>query len=186
TMYHSLSEPIHEPTLGDRKIFYCGINWERLGRKKGRHQDLLDRLDPTGNLRIFGPRVFQGVNVWEGYKSYEGSIPFDGVSLLKEINRAGIALVLSSDAHKESELMSNRLFESLAGGAFIICDENPFAKRFFGDCLLYFDASLPTEKAFAAIMEHVQWIKSNSEDALKMARRAQAIFLEKFSLDRSL
>ncbi len=26
TMYHSLSEPILEPTLGDHKIFYAGIN----------------------------------------------------------------------------------------------------------------------------------------------------------------
>ena len=186
TMYHSLSEPIHEPTLGARKIFYAGINWERLGKKKGRHQDILRMLDPTGNLRIFGPRVFQGVNVWEGYKSYEGPIPFDGVSIMKEINQAGIALVLSSDAHKESELMSNRLFESLAGGAFIICDENPFARRFFGDCLLYIDASAPTEEVFDAVLKHVEWIKANPDDALKMARKAQRIFLERFSLDRSL
>ena len=186
TMYHSLSEPILEPTLGDRKIFYAGINWERLGKKKGRHQELLNLLDATGSIRIFGPKIFQGVDVWEGYKSYSGAIPFDGISLIREINRAGIALALSSDAHKDSELMSNRLFESLAGGAVIICDENPFAKRHFGDTLLYIDASAPTDEVFAAVQKHVKWINDNPEQAMKMARDAQAIFRERFSLDKSL
>jgi len=186
TMYHSLSEPILEPTLGDRKIFYAGINWERLGKKKGRHQELLKLLDTTSSLRIFGPKIFQGVDVWEGYQSYSGSIPFDGVSLIREINRSGIALVLSSDAHKDSELMSNRLFESLAGGAVVICDENPFAKRHFGNTLLYIDASAPTDEVFAAVQKRVKWINENPGPAMAMARDAQAIFRERFSLDRSL
>ncbi len=186
TMYHSLSEPILEPTLGERKIFYAGVNWERLGKKKGRHQDLLNLLDPTGDLRIFGPRIFQGVNVWEGYKSYAGPIPFDGVSILTEINRCGIALVLSSDAHKQSELMSNRLFESLAAGAFIICDENAFARRYFGDKLLYIDATLPTSEVFETVNRHVRWVKDNAAEALAMSRDAQVIFRQRFSLDKSL
>jgi hypothetical protein len=186
TMYHSLSEPIFEPSLGDRKIFYVGINWEKLGKGPGRHQELLNRLDPTGNLRIYGPRIFQGVNVWDGFQSYEGPIPFDGASIIKEINRCGISLVLSSDAHKESELMSNRLFESLAAGALIICDENPFAKRYFGDELLYIDARLPTDRVLADVMRHVKWVKENPDEALGMARRAQAIFRDRFSLDKTL
>ncbi len=186
TLYHSLSEPIHEPTLGDRKIFYAGVNWERLGKKKGRHQELLNLLDPTGDLRIFGPRIFQGVNVWEGYQSYSGPIPFDGVSILSEINKSGIALVLSSDAHKQSELMSNRLFEGLAGGAFIICDENPFARRHFGETLLYIDARQPTDDVCKTVLRHVQWIKEHPEQALAMAREAQAIFRRQFSLDQSV
>jgi hypothetical protein len=186
TMYHSLSEPIYEPTLGDRKIFYAGINWERLGKKKGRHQELLKMLDPTGVLRIHGPKIFQEVDVWEGYQSYAGPIPFDGVSIIQQINRAGIALVFSSDAHKQSELMSNRLFESLAGGALIICDENAFARRHFGDTILYVNASLPVEKVFAAVLKHVDWVQDHPDQALSMARQAQAIFRETFSLDRSL
>lgn len=186
TMYHSLSEPIYEPTLGDRRIFYAGINWERLGKNKGRHQDLLRMLDPTGKVRIHGPVIFQGVNVWEGYKSYGGEIPFDGISIIREINRSGIALVLSSDAHKHSELMSNRLFESLVGGALVICDENPFARRHFGSTILYIDSALPTNQVFAAVMAHMQWIDSHPDKALDMARKAQEIFRQKFSLDKSL
>jgi hypothetical protein len=69
SMFHSLSEPIMKPKLGEMKIFYCGINWERLSKPKGRHHEFLARLDTTGMLKIYGPDIFLGVNVWEGYKS---------------------------------------------------------------------------------------------------------------------
>jgi len=186
TMYHSLSEPIFEPAIGHGKVFYAGINWDKLGKKKGRHQDLLLLLDKAGIMRIHGPRIFNNVNVWDGYKCYVGPVPFDGVSMIKAISEAGIALVFSSDAHKESELMSNRLFESLAAGAVIICDDNPFAKKFFGDTLLYVDASDSIESVAKQISAHHAWIHKNPEAALKMALDAQAIFKEKFMLDRSL
>ena len=184
-MYHSLSEPILEPSLGDRTIFYAGINWERMGKQKGRYQDLLDRLDSTA-LSIYGPKVFLGIDVWKGYKSYRGPIPFDGVTILREINRCGIAFVFSSDAHKDSELMSNRLFESLAAGAFVICDENPFAYRYFQDTLLYVETRRPTEQVFEAVMKHVQWVRSHPVEAMDMIRAAQRIFREKFLLTTSL
>jgi hypothetical protein len=78
TMYHSLSEPIFEPTLGQRKVFYAGINWDKMGKKKGRHQELLQLLDKADVMRIHGPRIFNNLNVWEGYQCYVGPVPFDG------------------------------------------------------------------------------------------------------------
>ena len=185
-MYHSLSEPILKPTLGDHKLFYSGINWERLGRGKSRHQEILDNLDETSHLRIYGPRILRGTRVWEGYKSYQGPLSFDGVTSIREINRAGISLVLSSEAHKESGLMSNRLFEGLAGGAVIICDENPFAKIHFGDTLLYIDLKSGASEATEQILKHLDWIKANPMLALEMANKAQAIFEERFRLDIAL
>ena len=185
-LYHSLSEPILEPALGHGKVFYAGINWDKLGKKKGRHQDLLLLLDKAGILRIHGPRIFNNVNVWEGYNCYVGPIPFDGVSMIQAISEAGIALVFSSDAHKESELMSNRLFESLAAGAIIICDDNPFARRYLGDTLLYVDTTESLENVAKQIITHHTWIQAHPKEALQMARAAQAIFKERFTLDRSL
>src|SRR5581483_1420229 len=122
----------------------------------------------------------------EGYKCYVGPVPFDGVSMIKAISEAGIALVFSSDAHKESELMSNRLFESLAAGAVIICDENPFARRHFGDTLFYVDGTDSLENVYQQIIAHHDWIRAHPQQALDMARKAQSIFREKFTLDRSL
>ena len=185
-LYHSVAEIVHKPSLGDQKLFYAGINWDALRGGVSRHQELLQRLDKTGNLCIFGPAIFQGVKVWDGYISYVREIPFDGVSMIDEISKAGIALVLSSQAHKDAELMSNRLFESIAAGAFIICDENIFAKKFFGNCLLYIDSRCSVEEIFNTIEYHLAWIKANPEKALLMVIEAQRIFQEKFALKKSL
>ena len=185
-LYHSLSEPIFPPTTGDGKLFYAGINWERLGKKPQRHGDLLRLLDKTGDLRIYGPKLFKEVDVWSGFDSYKGPIPFDGVSIIRTIHRAGISLVLSSEAHRESELMSSRLFESLAAGAVVICDDHPFARRFFGDTLLYIDTTMGGEEAYAQVQSHLEWIRSEPEKARALAKEAQDIFRNELALDRCL
>lgn len=185
-LYHSVGDIVHPPSLGGKKLFYAGINWEALGGGTSRHQELLKRLDTTGNLRIFGPTRFQGVKVWDGYESYVREIPFDGITMIDEISKAGISLVLSSQAHKESELMSNRLFESVAAGALVICDENNFAKKFFGDSLLYIDGRCTVDKIHEDIDKHLSFVKENSSKALAMVEKAQSIFRQKFSLQKNL
>ncbi|KAI3598613.1 hypothetical protein D8I24_5559 [Cupriavidus necator H850] len=185
-LYHSIADVVYPPSLGDQKLFYIGINWEAINGGKSRHQDVLKRLDQTGLMRIYGPSIFQGVRVWEGYKSYVREIPFDGISMLQEISKAGIALVLSSQAHRNAELMSNRLFESVAAGALVICDENKFASRFFGDSLLYIDSRCSGDKIFEDIQNHLAWAKANPQQALAKIAKAQRIFREKFSLTRNI
>lgn len=185
-LYHSTAEIIHTPSLGEGKLFYAGINWEAISGGKSRHQEVLKRLDKMGFLRIYGPSIFQGVKVWAGYESYVEEIPFDGFSMIDEISKAGIALVLSSQAHKESELMSNRLFESVAAGALVICDENPFAKKFFGDSLLYIDSRSPVEQILSDIVSHLEWAQKNPTQAMAMITKAQDIFQKRFTLIRNL
>ncbi|PPD05141.1 MAG: hypothetical protein CTY29_02450 [Methylobacter sp.] len=185
-LYHSLADIVHLPSLGDQKLFYAGINWDALRGGVSRHQELLKRLDGTGRLRIYGPKHFQGVEVWKGYQSYVREIPFDGVSMLNEINQAGVALVLSSQAHKDSELMSNRLFESVAAGALVICDENNFAKKFFGDALLYIDSRCDVDEIYRDIETHLDWVTQYPDQALAMIAKAQALFKERFALTKSL
>lgn len=185
-LYHSTADVVYSPSLGGRKLFYAGINWEAISGGKLRHQEVLKRLDKTGLLCIYGPTVFQGVKVWAGYDSYIKEVPFDGTSMIDEINKAGISLVLSSQAHKDSELMSNRLFESIAAGALVICDENEFAKKFFGNSLLYIDTRSSVEEIYRDIMRHLDWVQSNPSLALEMIEKAQKIFCGRFTLTRSL
>lgn len=185
-LYHSTADVIHSPSLGDLKLFYAGINWEAISGGKSRHQEVLKSLDKTGLIRIYGPTIFQGVQVWAGYDSYVREVPFDGVSMIDEISKAGVALVLSSQAHKDSSLMSNRLFESVAAGALIICDENPFAKQHFGDSLLYIDSRSPVEQIVADITRHLDWARVHPELALAMITKAQHIFRQKFTLIQNL
>lgn len=185
-LYHSLGDVVHKPGLGQNKLFYAGINWEALGKGGGRHQQLLKILDATGELRIYGPEIFLGVKVWDGYVGYVREIPFDGISMIDEISKVGIALALSSEAHKESELMSSRLFESIAAGALVVCDENPFAKRMFGDCLLFIDCRKPPEEVAASILSHLEWARANPERAIAMISRSQDLLSEKFCLNVNL
>lgn len=185
-LYHSTAAIVHPPSLGDGKLLYVGINWEAISGGKSRHQEVLKILDKSGLLRIFGPHIFQGVQVWAGYDSYVREVPFDGTSLINEISKAGAALVLSSQSHKEAALMSNRLFESIAAGALVICDENPFAKKFFGDSLLYIDSRSSPEEMVTDIKRHLAWAQTHSVQALGMIEKAQAIFREKFNLTKNL
>ena len=186
-LFHSLSTPICRPSLGKQKLFYIGINWEKLGNGEGRYQDLLKSLDKSGDIVIYGPEVFQGVKVWEGFKSYAGSLPFDGESVIRAIDKTGITLVLSSEAHKESELMSNRLFEGLAAGSVIIADENKFARKHLGDTLLYIKTEgLTPQEITSQVKEHLKWIDGNQDKAITMARKAQQIFKEKFDMALSI
>lgn len=185
-LFHSTAGVAYQAGLGDEKLIYIGINWEAMGGGKSRHQDVLKALDLTGDLRIYGPKVFQGVKVWAGYESYVNEIPFDGVSVLKEISKCGIALVLSSAAHKASGIMSNRLFESIAAGALVICDENPWAVKHFEDSLLYIDTRCSVDETVIQIKNHLNWAKQNKELALRKVQRAQEIFSSKFSLIQNL
>ncbi len=184
--YPTLSGPILEPTLGDQRLFYAGMNWEKSANRPGRHDGLLGLLDEGKDLRIYGPKIYGGVEVWKGFKNYVGPIPFDGVSVVRLINQAGISLVLSSQAHSQSEMMSSRIFESSAAGAVIICNENPFARRHFGDSLLYIDTTLPAKETYRQVQSNLAWIKSEPAKALEMAKKAQGIFRENFRLDTCL
>jgi hypothetical protein len=175
------------PNLDDPRLFYCGINWEKCTAKRGRHHDLFKTLDELGMMRIYGPKVFQGVRPWDGYKSYEGEIPFDGgVSMVKAINNCGISLVLSSDSHRVAEAATNRLYESLAAGAVIISDDNEFVKREFGDSVLYIEYSREYEFMKDQILGHLKWINDNKQVALQKAKVAQQIFTKKFCLRKQM
>lgn len=171
----------------DLRLFYSGINWERISNSKGRHHDLFKALDDENLTRIYGPEKFFDAVPWEGFQTYAGSLPFDGLSAIKAINECGVSLVLSSNTHREAEAATNRLYESCAAGAVLICDDNPFVIRQFGDSVLYihYDEN-DHKKNLDQIKSHLKWIKENSELALELARRSQAIYVEKFHLDKVL
>ena len=179
-----------EPKLETPKMFYCGMNWERVVHNSNRHEGLFKLLDETGKVKFFGPEIVEawgGIRPWEGYKCYQYSIPFDGFSILKEINDCGICLVLSSDIHRRAGSATNRTYEACAAGAVIISDDNPFMLKYFGDAALFIQYNKNDPKdTFRQLMEKYQWIVEHKEDALKLAKRAQQIFAERFVVDRQL
>lgn len=178
------------PRLENPKMFYCGMNWERVVHHSKRHEGLFKLLDNTGKVRFFGPdkvEAWGGICPWEGYKCYQHPIPFDGFSILKEINDCGICLVLSSDIHRRAGAVTNRAYEACAAGAVIISDDNPFMLKHFKDAALFirYNKNDP-EDTFNQLMDKYEWIISHKDEALSLAKRAQEVFVEKFALDAQL
>lgn len=179
-----------EPKLENPKMFYCGMNWDKLVNSENRHEGLFKLLDATGKIKFFGPDVMKnwgGLRPWEGYKCYQYPIPWDGFAILEEINECGICLVISSDIHRRAGAVTNRAYEACAAGAVMISDNNEFMKEHFSGAALfiYYNRKDP-EDTFRQIMEKYEWIATHKEEALKLVKNAQKIFKEKFALDKQL
>ena len=178
------------PNLDKPLMFYCGMNWEKVVHGTNRHEGLFKLLDNTGKVRFYGPEQVEawgGLRPWDGYRCYQYSIPFDGFSILKEINHCGICLVLSSDIHRRAGAATNRTYEACAAGAVMISDDNPFMLEYFKDAALFivYNKNDP-EDTFRQIMEKYEWVLAHPKESLELAKRAQKIFEEKFSLDIQL
>jgi len=179
-----------KPNLNHPLMFYCGMNWEKVVHHTNRHEGLFKLLDKTGKVNFYGPdsvKAWGGLRPWDGYACYKGPIPFDGRSILKEVNRCGICLVLSSDIHRRAGAATNRVYEACTAGAVIISDENEFMLRWFKDAALFIDYNKNDPKdTFRQIMEKYDWIVQHKEEALALAKKAQDIFRKNFALDKQL
>ena len=170
--------------LETRKLFYTGINFERQ-LSAMRYGELLGELDKTGQLDIYGPtKVYSRRNLWAGFKSYKGEIPFDGKSIIEKISQAGVCLALNSPMHSDAGGVSNRTYEGAAAGAVIISDDNEFVRRYFGDSVFYIDRDLSEKEASERIMEILRWVNGHPDEAYDMACRSQQAFLEHLTLDK--
>lgn len=172
------------------KVFYIGVNWEKVSQKeetKERHQGLFEILDQSKQFDFYGIKKLYGVELWQGISSYQGELPFDGgKSIIEKSAECGITLVLSSEQHKKSELVSTRIFQACKAGAIIISDRNPFIEKQFGDAVYYFDDQGGPDEVANNILEQVTLIQSKPKLAFQRAKEAQSIFLKNFSLENEL
>ena len=128
------------PNLDNPMMFYCGINWDEGIYGARRHGGIFNLLDKTNKVKFFGPDLVEewgNARPWRGCKSYQYPIPFDGISMVEEINKCGICLVLSSDFHRRAGAATTRIYEACAAGAVIISDDNPFILEHFKDAALF-------------------------------------------------
>lgn len=187
-------EDLQPIDLRSFKVFYIGANWEKITRMKFpasnakvRHEGLLESLDATGNFVFYGIKEQHGIDLWEGFQNYQGELPFDaGDSIVRTCHKSGVALVLSSDAHRESAVVSTRIFQACAARCLVISDRNPFIENEFGDSVLYFDYEDDTASTVSSILTHLAWIKANPALAQKKAEASHKIFRDRFSLNAEL
>ena len=167
----------------ERRLFYVGINFER-SLANMRYGELLYELDRSGKLEIYGPqKVYGKKNLWAGFRSYRGEIPFDGHSIISKINRAGVCLALNSPMHNDANMVTSRTYEGAAAGAVIISDDNDFVREHFGDSVFYIPRDASEKAASQRILKILEWVNRHPQKAYEMACRSQQAFLDHLSLD---
>ncbi len=168
----------------NRKLFYVGINFERVLTKM-RYGTLLKALDDTNKLEIYGPKKVYGTkNLWAGFQSYQGEIPFDGRTIMEKINQAGVCLALNSPMHNDANAVTSRTYEAAAAGAVIISDDNEFVHQYFGDSVFYIERELSEKEASEKILNILDWVNEHPEEAYEMACRSQQVFFDHLTLDK--
>jgi glycosyltransferase involved in cell wall biosynthesis len=175
--------PVLDFSFGRYKCFYIAIYYllEKDNIRKNIF-NLINILDETDMIEFYGPDKFW--NNKKKYKSYIGSIPFDGgKTIVKTINECGVCLVLSSDLHIEDGVNSCRIFEGLAAGVPIISDKNPFIQKWFGDNIFYID-NQDSSIAVEQIKEHIEFFKNNPNETLEKMKKCREIFLNNFLLEK--
>jgi glycosyltransferase involved in cell wall biosynthesis len=166
-----------DPLPRQLAIMYAGVHWDG-----SRHGAIFRGLDDRVPLKLYGP-----LETWAGRGgAYQGTLPFDGVSVISAIKGAGIALCLHKAAHREANCPTMRLFEAAAAGALIITDDFEFPREWFRDSVLYVDADLPAPMIVEEIVSHVAWANRNPEAANRLARRSNDLFRRYLSLESML
>lgn len=167
-------------------VFYAGIGWDRNASGLQRHEEVFRALEKQGVLEIYGPKkIANGLSPWDGFKSYKGELPFDGSALISKINQVKFALALSSLSHLRSQIASNRIFESIAGGAIPIVDKNidfPFDLS----PAIQFDNSKPLGEAIADVSAAMKTIIDQPGEHSERIAQLQRNLKSGFTLDDQL
>jgi hypothetical protein len=167
------------------KLFYAGINWERITGKKTRHGEILHLLDRADLVDIYGPQKLRGVSVWQGFKNYQGEIKMDGDSLIREANRYGVSLALLNQQHTNWEMHSIRLSEAFAAQNIVIASAHPVLE-FLGDRVFQIPSHLDPEGQVVFIGKSLRWVREFPELARIRATEASKIWFEEFELKKQL
>lgn len=186
--YHNCPQPYLEPKISrNSSLFYIGINWERINNKRGRFHDLLVSLDKENMVSIYGPDIILGKSPWKGFQNYCGPLDFDGKSVVEKINKAGICLALSSKQHQDSGILSNRLFEGLAGGAVVITNKHPLVDKYFSDCVFIIDDENKSNQEILKIVKDIIiYVRTNVDEVTRRIFLGQEVLAKHFSLENSL
>lgn len=167
------------------KLFYSGINWERITGEKARHAELLEILDSCDLVDIYGPSQLQGRKVWQGYKNYKGELKGDGEQVVKVANSYGVSLGLLNAEHVAWGLAPMRISESFAAKNILISEQHPILES-FQDVVHIIPNEFNLEQKARFIGEKLSFIKRNPELSREIAEEASKRWFMKHSLEFQL
>jgi hypothetical protein len=179
---HQPQKAIDKNSSTAHKLFYCGVNWERGSDSTGRAQGLLDILQEKKIADFYGPNKLGSISPWDGFISYKGEIPFDGISISRTMSDYGAVLAVSSPAHMKSHTSSSRVFEGIAAGVPVISDENPHVRHLFGDLVYYFRGNSEDERA-ESINQALNHIIEFPNDAVERVVKAQKLMVSQYCFE---
>jgi hypothetical protein len=162
------------------RLFYVGINWHTHSNYKDIRSNsdyLISELIKQNLVNVYGLEKY-----WGGYGAYNGEIPFDGVSILHKIQDCGVCLALSSKPHIEDEICSMRVFEGISAGVPIICDQNPFFKKWFGNNVYHIDTTTDLKSTVKQIKEYINWMQHNPSEVMYRIEKCREAF-QRLSFD---
>lgn len=174
------SAPVSDLPLPDTSslgVAYVGAHWD--GQ---RHRRLLEELARVTDLHVYGP-----AQAWEFLPDhYRGSIPFDGKSLVRTLNRHGIVLALHKLEHVEEETPSMRVFEACSARCAVITERMQGLVDLFGDDIHCVDTSLSPRRLAQDIADIVNRYKAEPALFAQRVTRLHAAFRARASLERLL
>lgn len=184
---HTVPGDFLEPKKsGALNVFYIGIGWDKTAGFKGRHHDLIRELEKRTQVEVYGPtRLADGTRPWGGLRSYVGPLPFDGKSVIEQVNKSGFALAFSSESHRAAGILSNRVFEAIAGGALPIV-ESDIESPFNLDEAIKIDVSVSNPEIARSIADEVRLLTSNREEFYSRVLALQEKMRNGFVLESQL
>jgi len=138
---------LHHPTAPDpglaHDVVFCGNN-NRSPEVNARYLTPATRFD----LAIYGER-------WDGFERWcRGVLPWERVSTL--YSSAKIVLAYHTDWHREYNVLTTRIWEALACGAFVISDDLPMARDILGDTVVWTEGGEDLADKIEYYLEHEQ------------------------------
>lgn len=132
---------------------------------------LQDLLPTDHELTVYG-------DGWDEFpvKEYVKDIYMPNENVGQAYHDAKILLNDHWDDMKENGIISNRIFDALAAGAFIISDDMPELHKYFKDCLV-------TYKDKGDLKEKIEYYLTHDDERNKIVGKGRDIVLENHTFD---
>jgi glycosyltransferase involved in cell wall biosynthesis len=135
---------------------------------------------PNAQLRIYGARTpfLDQVMRDVALKQLQDRVAYLGPRRLEELSGAIAECDVGVIPNKRSIFTEintpTRIFEYLALGKTVVAPRAPGIQDYFGDdALVYFDLG-----DAAQLADRLEWVATHAEEALQIAKRGQAVYLE--------
>jgi glycosyl transferase family 2 len=173
--YPSCNEfDVATPDASRLSLAYVGVHWDG-----HRHSDLLRALTEKVDLHIYGPP-----DAWKHLpNNYRGTIPFDGKSLVRTLNKHGAVLAIHKEEHIAEGTPSMRVFEACAARSLVVTEPLKPIVDIFGDSPVYLDLTKSPDDRASEIAQILQKFREIPGEFQRRVEASHAAFRAKASLE---